>query len=273
MLKILILVIVLYLIMIYPNTSRKSQMKPYEKKFIAHRGLFNNSDIPENSLPAFRKAVENDFGIELDLQLTSDGKLVVFHDGSLKRICGIDKNVYDCTFDELQTYHLLDTDEKIPLFEDVLKVLKPETPLIIEIKPEGDCVETAKRTVEMMRDYKGFYNMESFQPKVVRYLRMNEPQIIRGQLSYDYVKDPKRTISAVMAFVLTNVLLNVYTRPDYIAYDCEGAYNPSFRIISKLFKGECVAWTVRSKEQFDEIRDLYRCFIFEAWMPDNNDLN
>ena len=270
--KLIVLLIVLYLIAIYPDTSRKSRSSAYEKKFIAHRGLFNNKDIPENSLIAFRKAVENDFGIELDVQLTTDDKLVVFHDASLKRMTGVEKDLTECSYEELLTYPLLDTGEKIPLFEDVLKVLKPDTPLVIEIKAEGRYIETTRRTVEMMRGYEGLYNMESFNPKVVRYLRMNEPQIIRGQLSYNYLGDPNTTVSKPIAFVLTYLMLNFLTRPDYIAYDVESSSNLSFLLMSKLFKAECVAWTVKSKEQFQEKKHLYQCFIFDSWLPDNKDL-
>ena len=272
-LKLLILLIVLYLIAIYPDTSRKGRSAAYEKKFLAHRGLFNNIDVPENSLIAFRKAVENDFGIELDVQLTTDDRLVVFHDASLKRMTGIDKNLTDCSYEELLNYPLLDTKEQIPLFEDVLKVLKPDTPLVIEIKAEGRYIETTQKTVEMMRGYEGLYNMESFNPMVVRYLRMNEPQIIRGQLSYDYLHDPNAKVSKPVAFALTYLLLNFLTRPDYIAYDVEGSDNLSFQLMSKLFKAECVAWTVKSKKQFQEKKHLYQCFIFDSWLPDNKDLN
>ena len=91
--------------------------------------------------------IKADFGIELDVQLTTDDKLVVFHDVSLKRMTGIDKDLMECSFDELENYRLLDTEERIPLFEDVLKVLKKDTPLVIEIKPEGRYIETTKRTV------------------------------------------------------------------------------------------------------------------------------
>ena len=85
-------------------------MKPYEKRYIAHRGLFNNRDIPENSLPAFRKAVQNGYGIELDVQLTKDDRLVVFHDGSLQRMTGVSKNLIDCSYEELPEYRLLETE-------------------------------------------------------------------------------------------------------------------------------------------------------------------
>lgn len=267
LLLILIILIVIYALLLHPNTKRKERMKPYERKYIAHRGLFNNADVPENSLSAFRKAVENGYGIELDVQLTTDDQLVVFHDASLKRMTGIDKNLTDCSFEELQNYPLLDTDEKIPLFADVLKVLKKDTPLIIEIKAEGRYIETTKRTVEMMRSYDGLYNMESFNPMVVRYLRMNEPDIIRGQLSYNYVADADSGLSLPVKFVLTNLLLNFWNDPDYIAYDCTNTGNLSFRILSRIMKAECVAWTVKSEEELKKIAPYYRCFIFDSFIP------
>lgn len=272
LIRILIIIIVFYLIAIYPDTSRKSKMAPYEKRFIAHRGLFDNKTIPENSLPAFRKAVANHYGIELDLQLTKDDRLVVFHDNTLERMTSVSGNLRDFTYEQLQDLSLLNTSEKIPLFSDVLKVLHPDTPLIIEIKGEYRPIETVMKAVEETRDYKGLYNMESFNPQIIRYLRMNEPQIVRGQLSYNYLADPERLFNIPLSFMLSYLMFNIYTRPDYIAYDTLSSSNLSFQIISKLFKAECVAWTVNSKEEFEEKKHLYQCFIFDSYIPDNDDL-
>ncbi len=272
LIRILIIIIVFYLIAIYPDTSRKSKMAPYEKRFIAHRGLFDNKAIPENSLPAFRKAVANHYGIELDLQLTKDDRLVVFHDNTLERMTSVSGNLRDFTYEQLQDLSLLNTSEKIPLFSDVLKVLHPDTPLIIEIKGEYRPIETVMKAVEETKDYKGLYNMESFNPQIIRYLRMNEPQIVRGQLSYNYLADPERLFNIPLSFMLSYLMFNIYTRPDYIAYDTLSSSNLSFQIISKLFKAECVAWTVNSKEEFEEKKHLYQCFIFDSYIPDNDDL-
>ena len=247
---IILVLILLYPFLIKPNLIRKYAFKPYEDTFIAHRGLFNNLDIPENSLSAFKLAVENGYGIELDVQLTTDNKLVVFHDESLLRMTGVNKILNQCSYDEISNLFLLDTDYHIPLFEDVLKVLNTDTPLIIEIKPEGRYIETTKATVEMMKSYPGIYNMESFNPNVVRYLKVNEPQIIRGQLSYNYLKDKKSKINPILKFVLTYLLLNFYTKPDYIAYDCTNTNNLSFRIVSLFYRAECIAWTVKSQEEY-----------------------
>ena len=269
---ILLALIILYLYLIFPNINRnrKEKMKPYEKVYIAHRGLFNNKDVPENSMTAFRKAVENGYGIELDVQLTTDNQLVIFHDESLERITGIKKRLIDCDFNELQQYSLLGTDEKIPLFSEVLKVLKKDTPLVVEIKPEGRCIETAKRTVELLKDYDGLYNMESFNPMVVAYLRKKYPEIIRGQLAYDSLKDPQNKESLFIKFITTYLMMNFMARPDYIAYDCTATDNLSFRLCSKLFKGECVAWTIKSQKQLEEKQQYYQCFIFDSFIPEKN---
>ena len=266
--EILFILMVIYLYLICPSRKRKDRMKPYEQVYIAHRGLHNNKDVPENSMTAFRKAVEHNYGIELDIQLTTDNQLVVFHDQSLERMTGIKKNLTDCDFNELQQYSLLDTDEKIPLFSEVLKVLRKDTPLVVEIKPEGRCIETAKRTVELLKNYDGLYNMESFNPKVVQFLRKNHPEIIRGQLAYDSVNDPENKESFFIRFSTAWLLFNHLGRPDYVAYDCNATYNPSFKLCSWFFKGECVAWTIKSQEQLEKNRKLYQCFIFDSFIPE-----
>lgn len=245
-------------------------MKPYEERYIAHRGLFNNIDIPENSLIAFEEAVKNKYGIELDIQLTKDDKLVVFHDSSLKRMTGIDKNLIDCTYDELLQYKLLDTNEVIPLFKDVLNILEKDTPLIIEIKPEGRYLETTKRVVSLMQGYNGLYNIESFNPYVVYYLKKNEPQIIRGQLAYNSINDKNSKVNIFLKIILTNLLFNFINRPDYIAYQHSDMNNLSFRIVSKIYHAECVAWTIKSQKELEKAKKYYKCFIFDSFIPDKD---
>lgn len=263
--------IILYLLMILPNLSRKDKMKSFENVYIAHRGFFNNVDIPENSLSAFKKAVENNYGIELDVQMTKDDKLVVFHDESLKRICGIDKKLTDCNLDELLNYNLLNTNKNIPLLKDVLDVLNKDTPLIIEIKPEGECIKTCEKTIELLKTYDRNYTIESFNPLVVGYLRKYHKEIIRGQLAYNMLKDKEEKSNVLRKFNCTYLLENFLTRPDYIAYDINNMNNLSFKIISKLYKGECVAWTIKNEEQLKESRKYYQQFIFDSFTPTKKD--
>ena len=234
------------------NKERKEAMSSFEDVYIAHRGLFNNVDIPENSLIGFKKAIKNGYGIELDVQMTTDKKLVVFHDANLFRMCGVDKKLTDCTYEELQKYSLVNTKHKIPLFEDVLKELDKDTPLIVEIKPEGPCIETCDLSVEMLKNYDLNYVMESFNPLVVYHLKKNYPD---------------NTANMFVKFVGTNLLANFLTKPDFVAYDVRNKNNLSFNIVSRLYKSECVAWTVKNQSMLKDCDGLYQQIIFDSFIP------
>lgn len=212
----------IYLYMLKPNSGRKEQMKPFEEVYIAHRGLFNNdTKAPENSLSAFRKAVDAGYGIELDVQLTKDCQLVVFHDAMLNRMCHVDKKLTDYTYRELQRYILADSGERIPLLKDVLKIVKGKVPLIIEIKPEGDFIGTARMLSSIMKDYRGLYCVESFHPGAVHWFRKHDPDVIRGQLSTNYRKNHIH-VSPAVDIILSNLLLIIIDMRMIFPIDCAG---------------------------------------------------
>ena len=112
--------------------------------------------------------------------------------------------------------------------------------------------------------------MESFNPLVVKYLKDHEPDIIRGQLSYNFLADKDSPISFYLKFIATNLLYISTVKPDYVAYDIENMHNLSFRIISRIYKGECVAWTVKSQKQLEQARKYYQTFIFDSFIPDQD---
>ncbi|MCQ2508752.1 MAG: glycerophosphodiester phosphodiesterase [Dorea sp.] len=262
-----------YLFLLAPGPDRRSQMKSYEKQYIAHRGLFNNiSGIPENSIPAFQLAVERGYGIELDVQMTSDHKLVVFHDESLKRMCGVNKVLNQCSWEELQQYRLVDTDEKVPLYEEVLKVIGGKVPLIMEVKSEGDWKTTTKMAAQMMdeyvKKYHGEYCMESFHPMAVQWYKKNRPDVIRGQLSSDYFRDGSKK-SFFEKFFLTCLLMNAFSRPDFIAYNHKYADQLSYRILRKLFSAEHVCWTIKNQRELEKAKKVFQVFIFDSFIPDS----
>lgn len=260
------------------NGQRSDQMKAIQEVYIAHRGLFSNQKrilaegedmaplAPENSLAAFRLAVEAGYGIELDVQLTKDGKLVVFHDKTLKRMCGIKKQLFHCTYEELQKYKLLESEEKIPLFQEVLEVVAGRIPMIIEIKPEGDCSKTAESLANHMKDYEGNYCVESFSPKAIAWYRKHKPEVIRGQLSEIFPKK-KKAGEKIIDFLLTNLLFNFYAKPDFIAYHHKHKNQMSYRLLRKLYPVYNVAWTIRSQEELEEARDVFSIFIFDSFIP------
>ena len=212
---------VLYLLAVMPRMTNRADIRPFLGRLYAHRGLHDNaSDAPENSLAAFRKAVEKGFGIELDVQLTKDLVPVVFHDFTLKRVCGVDKKVRELTFDQLQELRLCGSDQRIPSFDQVLRLVKGRVPLIIEYKIEALDTRVCELGDRLLSDYPGAYCMESFNPLGVWWYKRHRKEVFRGILSDNYVKNGDRAFPAIFYEILHNMLFNFLAKPDFIAYNC-----------------------------------------------------
>ena len=201
----ILILAVLYLLMIMPRVAGKPDTAPFTRWLYAHRGLHDNrSDAPENSLRAFQKAVEAGFGIEMDIQMTKDHVPVVFHDFTLKRICNADGKIADYTFEELQQFHLCDSDQKIPKFEDVLKLVDGKVPLIVELKIEALDTSICPAGDKLLSAYKGMYCIESFNPLGVFWYRRHRKEIVRGQLSDAFLREGE--YRGVLYFLLQNLV-------------------------------------------------------------------
>jgi glycerophosphoryl diester phosphodiesterase len=249
----------------------------------AHRGLHDlAAGIPENSLPAFRRAREMGYGAELDVHLTADDRLVVIHDSDLTRLCGTSRIVEDLTLDALRDLRLSGTEQTIPTLEEVLAIFerpaaerpaaerpvaeRPATPLIIELKTwNGNAARLASRTMELLDSRCVSYCIESFDPYALAWLRRNRPEVIRGQLSCFFGTAEKREPFSRM--LVHYLLTNVITRPDFIAYSHANKGNLSRVLCRKLFRALSVAWTVKSQEQLDACRNDFDLFIFEQFIP------
>lgn len=266
LLAVLSAIAVSYCYLLKPNISRKEKMKPFEDVLIAHRGLFDNRSVPENSLTAFFRADEAGYGIELDVRLTADNKLAVFHDASLKRMCGIKKKVEECTYEELQRYQLLGTDEKIPLFDDVLEVIGERTPLIIEIKTAGRSAKISAALAAELADYNGIFCVESFDPMAVRWFSKYKPEVMRGLLSTNHRKAAGKK-SVLSGLLITSLLFNRYAEPDFIAYNFEYSSDPAFKLCRRLYDPVCAAWTVRNNETLEFVRSDFDIIIFDSFYP------
>ena len=159
-----------FIYLVAPGKIRKKQRSPFQNRNFAHRGLHKrDKSVPENSLAAFERAASYGYGIELDVQLSKDGQVVVFHDDTLNRVCGVDARVDSKTLAELQQLSLCD------------------------------------------------YCIESFNPFIVRWFKINAPEVVRGQLA-NPPKDYNGEVKPVTGFILGNVLLNFLARPQFIAY-------------------------------------------------------
>jgi len=252
-----------YLFLIAPRLINRPDMSKLHGAHYAHRGLHDNeTDAPENSMKAFKQAVDAGYGIELDVQMTADGQVVVTHDFNLKRICGVEKQVNELTYAELQQYPILKSDERIPLFTDFLKLVDGKVPLVVELKCRNGKDPIAAEADKILREYKGVYCIESFDPRVLLWYKKNHPEVVRGQLSGNLNKENKaKGAMKLVYWALTHLLLNVATRPDFIAYDIH--YNEPARRLCRLMGAPNVAWTVRTREEYEKAKKSYDLFIFE----------
>lgn len=266
MIYIIIIFVLVYLFMVCPKIFNKQDCSQFKGYYYAHRGLYDNqSDCPENSLKAIKKAVEHGYGIELDVQLTKDNELVVFHDASLKRVCGVDGKVYEYTYDELKQMKLFNSNQTIPTFKEVLEVIDGKVPFILEYKLDVVSTKVCQLSNELLNSYKGLYCIESFHPLALIWYKKNRPDVIRGQLSMHYWKEKKHFGNIALMF-MTFLLCNFLTRPDFIAYDQEDLNNFS-RKVTRFFKAFQVGWTVPSQERYDEIKEHFDIVIFENYLP------
>lgn len=256
----------IYLFMIMPRIWQKPEKSPHMGVLYAHRGLHDNhSDAPENSMAAFRKAVEAGYGIELDVQLTKDGVPVIFHDFTLDRICGVAGRVDAYTYEELQRFTLLQSEEKIPKLEDFLAMVAGKVPLIVELKVEWTDLSLCPVVQAMLSEYKGVYCIESFNPLALLWYRRHCRQVMRGQLSTNFRRDGE--YKNIFYFLLTHLLTNFVTSPDFIAYNCKFKEEPGRKICRKLYRNLAVAWTVKNQKQLDSLEKDFDLFIFDSFIP------
>jgi glycerophosphoryl diester phosphodiesterase len=266
----ILIFIIIWVIAIKPRSGHVKLEELRQFRY-AHRGYHDKAaDIPENSLAAFRRAAENGWGAELDVHLTADGRLAVIHDSSLKRVCGEGANVCveDMTAAQLAAYRLEGTDEKIPFLEEVLPIFEKTAPLIIELKVERRNHKKLCAAVwELLKDYKGHYCIESFQPEAVKWFNDRQPDVVRGQLVCRLRKNGAK-VGWLSDFIMQNLLLNFLTRPDFIAYKYTDRNNLSFRLCRYLFKVQEVSWTVTKPEVQQALEKERAMIIFEQYNPD-----
>lgn len=265
----IVIIIFLYLLAIMPRMMNKPSMQPFMDRYYAHRGLHKEKSIaPENSLAAFQLAVDHNYGIELDVQLSKDNIPVVFHDFTLNRLCGVDKKVRDLTFEELRMLTLHDSEEKIPLFQEVLDLVNGSVPLIIEYKLPGNNPLVCEIGDKILRDYKGVYCIESFNPLALRWYKKNHPEVVRGQLSTKFIRNKDGSKSKVLDFALQNLLLNFLGKPDFIAFNYKWKDMLSFSLVRSLYKVPTVAYTLTSNQQIIDGKHKFDLFIFEKFIPE-----
>lgn len=263
---IILILTALYLFAIMPRMVNRPDKSPFSGGFFAHRGLFDNeTEAPENSLPAFQKAVESGFGIELDVQLTKDKVPVVFHDFTLKRACGADGKVEQYTYEELQQFTLFESEEHIPTLAEALHIVDGRVPLIVELKIEWTDYSVCPAADKLLGCYGGDYAVESFNPLGLLWYRRNRKQIMRGQLADHFRKEG--TAKGPFYFLLHYLVLNFLTKPDFIAYNHKYSKNMSRQICRYVFGATAAGWTIKNEEQLKTAKENFDWFIFDGFVP------
>ena len=222
-------------------------------KPVAHRGLHNGT-YPENSMAAFKNAIERGYPIEMDVQMSLDKKLVVFHDDNLSRMTGYNADIRETDYETIKSLHLSDSDEMIPDFSDFLALVGGKVPLLIEVKQQKQ-KGIEQKILDELKGYKGEFVVQSFDPNIVLNFKKLAPEIIRGQLACGYKQD----LGFIKEFVLKHTPLNFLTKPDFVNYDIGSLPTKKSR-----YSGlPLICWTVRTEEQKKKAEDLGINFVFE----------
>ncbi len=265
----LIIVFLIYLALI--STRRSSYFKKVlSHNLYAHRGYHSNLVYPcENTLAAFKLAIDNGYGIEFDVQLTKDKIPVVFHDKTLKRMLGIDNCLNEFDYAYLSSLKL-PCGNIIPRLDEVLTLVEGRVPLLVEIKHHSGAQETSKIAYSLLKSYKGDYTVESFHPLSLYWFRKNAQNVIRGQLSSgDFNKEDMQ--NPIARFALKYMLTNIISAPHFIAYKSESDNNLSMVLMKKIFKPALAAYTLKSQKELDSAKNKgYTMLIFEGFKPERH---
>lgn len=272
----LLIAALLYLWMICPKKPTTAMRNLLEQKKFAHRGIYDNKGkSPENSMHSFAAAVEKGYAIEMDVRLTKDKKVVVFHDNTLSRMCGIQKLVNSLTLSEIKELRLLDTEQRIPTFEEFLALVNGKVPLLVEFKtglPGGtDAAEVCSKVMNHLDFYKGEYVIESFDYAVLEWFRNNRPDVMRGQLAMGlkcYIpalgKQGAQAIPLYRKVMLSWLFYNYKSRPHFISYRFQDV-GLGVKLCRRL--GAMVSvWTVTTPEDSKKLLKQYNAVIFEKFL-------
>lgn len=264
-----LIALILFLFLISPRLIGRPDLSRLRVEY-AHRGL-HGGEIPENSLPAFQRAAEHGCGIELDVQLSSDGVIMVFHDDTLTRMTGVEGKLCEYTCAQLQGMRLADSDETVPTFDQVLAVVDGRVPLLIELKGEsaGGADALCEKLAKRLETYEGVYCVESFNPMILTWFRRHRPDIARGQLVTNTLKE-RPNGNKLLNFLLAHLMLNVVSRPDFVAFNEKYAREWALQWNIGLFRAMPFVWTVRDPETWKTFHEKGVCSIFEGFSMDSD---
>lgn len=214
------------------SRSGTDPLDPGAKGF-AHRGLHRGSEFPENSLLAFAAALEIGAGIECDLRLTADDRIIVFHDVDARRICGSPMRIGQSRLADLGRLRV--GDGPIPTLENLLHLVGGRVPLLLEVKVEHDIWRWAPALKHALRDYAGPYGVMSFDARIPRLMKTNLPRVRRGLVIKDRLSAWKRFWAIKLA------------SPQFLAVETVALGKPW--VTAARQRMPIYSWTVRNADQ------------------------
>lgn len=231
----------------------KKDLEFLTKRLIAHRGMHSKKlNIPENSIKAFKRAIDYKFPIELDLHLLKDKKVVVFHDDNLKRMTGVDKDLKDVSYDEIKDLKLKGTDNYIPLFTNVLNLVNGKVPLLIELKIDNKVGLLEEEFLKIIKSYKGDYAVQSFNPNCLYFINKKNSKIKIGILISNAKDEKDKNLK------YKRLLLKPFINYDFLSLDIKDLKNKENKSKrNKLVLG----WTIKNKKELENNKDYYDNFI------------
>ena len=259
--------VLLYMLLICPARSGRGKKFFMSGRWYAHRGL-HDENVCENTLQAFEAAVKMGYGIELDVHLTGDEQLIVFHDDTLQRLCGRENPIEDMTLDQIKQVTLPDG-QGIPLLRQALYTIAGRVPVIVEIKSArpGNC-RVSEKLYEMLKAYEGPCCVQSFDPLQLRWFKKHAPRVIRGQLAQK-ARLKKSLHPRYLAQMLAgNLVFNRLSSPDYVAYRQEDTKKFCYRLMRRVYHIPTAVWTVRSETEEKKMEGQCDAVIFENFRPE-----
>ena len=235
---------------------------------IAHRGLhIKSKGVIENTAGAFDAAIKGNYAIECDVQLTSDGEAIVFHDNDLDRLTEAKGPVRALTAQQLKQVNLKATSDRMQTLAELLEQVKGCASLVIELKSLWDDNDAlAKRALQVLENYDGPYCLMSFDPDLLACLRALSPQTVRGIVA-DRTTDPYyNTLPLAKRHSMRTFAHLAETQPHFVSYYWrELPFEPVTEI--RKLGHPVISWTLRSKEEASQALRYCDQITFEGYTP------
>lgn len=231
--------------------TKKGKSLDWMKGNTSHRGRFTqNQSIAENSMSAFNASLAEGIGIELDVRITNDKQLIVFHDRRLTRMCGVDLDVEVEDLATIQQYTLGNSDDTIPTLKEVLSLVDGKVNIFVEIKPTKNIHEICQLIADELDNYHGHFSVCSFDPRILLWFKDHRKHYVRGQIIRDFIT--ANDFHIIIRFILSLNGFNIFTRADYV--------NIQYKLLPyyewmRLFSGFVCVWAVSSEEVFNKIKN------------------